>query len=398
MRPFAIVLFADALSAIEVCWSLHNADFAVLAIRKRGTPCPLRTSRFVRTVAVADPNLDLQKSTTEIQEILDGLDVDRPLQDKVLIPLDDTALLVCSSLNIPSSINQASPNAETARVALDKWKQFEIATQCGFNSIETTLINPKTIVSNVSTPCILKPRFAVERDGSQIAKRKFYSCPDQEVLKEVLSETASEEAYISQPFLNGIGEGIFGFATLKETKILSAHQRIRMMNPEGSGSSACKSIEVSAELEKSALEFVRRAKWTGLFMIELIRDSDGKVWFMEFNGRPWGSTALGRRMGLEYPAWHALAALGKELPKIERTKFSPTICRHIGREIIHFLFVIRGPKNASNITWPKAGLSLITLLTPRSNQYWYNFRWSDPLPFFADTLWTIASIVMKRKS
>ena len=49
-------------------------------------------------------------------------------------------------------------------------------------------------------------------------------------------------------------------------------------------------------------------------MIELLRDRDGVAWFMELNGRTWGSLALARRLGLEYPAWAALDALGIAAP------------------------------------------------------------------------------------
>ena len=46
-----------------------------------------------------------------------------------------------------------------------------------------------------------------------------------------------------------------------------------------------------------------------MFMIELLRDRTGKVWFVELNGRPWGSMALSRRQGFEYPAWHVKLAI-----------------------------------------------------------------------------------------
>ena len=35
----------------------------------------------------------------------------------------------------------------------------------------------------------------------------------------------------------------------------------------------------------------------------------GPAWFVELNGRPWGSMALARRQGLEYPAWQVTLAL-----------------------------------------------------------------------------------------
>ena len=43
----------------------------------------------------------------------------------------------------------------------------------------------------------------------------------------------------------------------------------------------------------------------------LLRDGEGTAWFMELNGRAWGSMALARRLGHEYPRWAVQAALGE---------------------------------------------------------------------------------------
>ena len=40
-----------------------------------------------------------------------------------------------------------------------------------------------------------------------------------------------------------------------------------------------------------------------MFMLELLRDAAGTPWFMEVNGRPWGSMALAVRRGFDYPVW-----------------------------------------------------------------------------------------------
>lgn len=76
-----------------------------------------------------------------------------------------------------------------------------------------------------------------------------------------------------------------------------------MMNPHGSGSSACVSFPVAEDLKLAIERFTRATGWLGIFMIEFLRDQSGIPWFVELNGRSWGSMALSRRQGLEYPAW-----------------------------------------------------------------------------------------------
>ena len=37
-------------------------------------------------------------------------------------------------------------------------------------------------------------------------------------------------------------------------------------------------------------------------MTDLLRTEDERLWFVEFNGRAWGSMGLSRRQALKYPA------------------------------------------------------------------------------------------------
>jgi hypothetical protein len=47
-----------------------------------------------------------------------------------------------------------------------------------------------------------------------------------------------------------------------------------MMNPHGSGSSACGSQEVPDHLKDPVAALVRSCDWRGMFMIELLRTED----------------------------------------------------------------------------------------------------------------------------
>ena len=82
-------------------------------------------------------------------------------------------------------------------------------------------------------------------------------------------------------------------------------------------------------------------------MIELLRDQAGNLWFVELNGRPWGSMALSRRQGLEYPAWQARLALEQEFFGWDDYLLRATglVCRNVGRELMHLLFVLKGAKS-----------------------------------------------------
>ena len=203
------------------------------------------------------------------------------------------------------------------------------------------------------------------------------------------------EPLLAQPLLSGVGEGLFGLAGPDGLMALSAHRRIRMMNPQGSGSSACISIAVDPELSRGAERMLSDTNWRGMFMLEFLRASDGTAWFMELNGRAWGSMALARRAGLEYPAW--------ALRRLKDNRFEPTLavsgngraCRHLGRELVHLMMVIRGPKSVGATEWPSRWRTVRDVLRFSRNEHRYNWRPGDRGVFVEDTVRTVANQISR---
>ncbi len=135
-------------------------------------------------------------------------------------------------------------------------------------------------------------------------------------------------------------------------------------------------------------------------MFELLRDEMGQLWFMEFNGRSWGSMALARRVGYEYPAWAASAALGlSEQIHVPASPQNPQriICRHLGRELLHILFVARGAKSEAFEHWPSLWRSLWDVLRISRNDRWYNWRPDDWRVFFSDLRWTLQDVLSRNR-
>lgn len=171
-----------------------------------------------------------------------------------------------------------------------------------------------------------------------------------------------------------------------------------MMNPHGSGSSACISQGLTKDLLVPAERFALQTGWRGLFMIELLRDTQGTVWFMEFNGRPWGSIALARRQGLEYPAWNVQLALNRAWSvQGETALLSNLICRNAGRELLHPLFVLRGPKSAAIKHWPLFWESVVGVARINRQHSLYNWRKDDPGVFVSDCFYTLCDNLFKSR-
>jgi hypothetical protein len=116
---------------------------------------------------------------------------------------------------------------------------------------------------------------------------------------------------------------------------------------------------------------------------------------MEVNGRPWGSMALARRAGFEYPAWAVADALGNAPSEPRIPTNGPIVCRHAGRELVHLLFVLRGPRSTAGAElWPGRVDTIRSLAHVRRRDRWYNLR-RDNLGFFlADTVQTVTGAVV----
>jgi hypothetical protein len=166
-----------------------------------------------------------------------------------------------------------------------------------------------------------------------------------------------------------------------------------MMSPSGSGSSACTPAPIDPQLVEASQSMIRDARWNGIFMIETLRDGQGQPWFVELNGRAWGSMALARRMGFEYPAWAVRAELEPGFQPSPPPTSAPIVCRHLGRELVHLLIVMRGRPSAAFSRWPSRFQALRDVLRIGRRDRWYNLRRGAFRLFAYDTFRTVARAV-----
>jgi hypothetical protein len=397
-----LVGFAEAMSAPEVVWSLVDAGFRVVAFARKGRASALRHSRHVACHEICPPESDLQLSLANLSSLLDSLNSQADGAKLILFPLDDKAVWLCSNLQVSRDWILAGPTGACADLALDKNLQVTCARDAGFNVPKTVLARTSKELFEFSAaaahPIILKAADSVPIYQGKFSSCRKWICANERELQGAIKQWGERVPLIAQTFITGVGEGVFGLATSEGVRAWSGHRRIRMMNPQGSGSSACISREVPADLRSTAESFVKNAGWRGLFMIELLRDASGKLWFVEINGRPWGSMALSRRQGFEYPAWHVELALG------ERTSAGSAlpatgdlVCRNAGREFMHLLFVLRGAKSNALGQWPAFWKTLKDVVHVHRGDGLYNWRREDPKVFFADFYYTVRDNLFKSR-
>ncbi len=392
--------FAEALSAPEVAWSLADSGFEVCSFGRMGRRSALGQSHYTKVLEVTPPEIDARAAVEDVCHIARGTDVSRSGRPGVILPLDDAAVRLFSEVVMPEGWVLAGPKLEGAKLALDKKHQIEAARAAGLMVPNTMVVttSEEALQCSMPFPLILKPADAVSLQDGRLQKGRNWICADRGELEKAVAGWCGKGVFLMQPFLCGTGEGIFGFATAQGIEAWSAHRRLRMMNPHGSGSSACISQPVPEMLKGPVERMVKDSGWRGLFMIELLRDDSGQHWFVEFNGRPWGSMALSRRQGLEYPAWNVNLALDPHwrLPQSSRAA-SIMVCRNLGREIMHLLFVLRGRNSPAIKNWPSFWRSAMGVLSIRMRDSFYNFRRDDLKVFVSDCYYTVRDQVIKPK-
>jgi predicted ATP-grasp superfamily ATP-dependent carboligase len=394
-RATVVVGFAEALSAPEVVWSLVDSGFDVIAFARKGRLSPLRYSRHVACHEICAPESDLQAAISDLQTLLVSLSRAGDGRNRILLPIDDKAVYLCSKVQLDSSWRLAGPIGDSADVALNKNLQVEAALNAGFAVPKTLFVKSADDIFNsgfdLPFPLILKPAQCVPTYQGRLYKCRHWVCANQDELKSAVAQWSERVPLIIQPFIAGSGEGVFGLVASDGIRAWSAHRRLRMMNPQGSGASACISQPVPADIKPKIQALLHAIKWRGLFMIELLRDRSGNLWFVELNGRSWGSMALSRRQGLEYPAWQVRLAIDQQsqIGKMSPSLRTGLICRNVGRELMHVLFVLRGARSKALTNWPSIWRTLAEVLRIQRGDTFYNWRSDDRKVFVADCYYTM---------
>ncbi len=384
--------FAEALPAAEVLFSLRAAGHQVSAFTRAGKTSPALARLLDSTLTIPAPETDVTGAVTALQAHSAGFDA--------VYALDDTALWLANRAfegqDAPLPIHATGAPAV---LALDKRMQVAAAAAAGLDVPQTVVADDLATIQAVDfLPAIVKPALAIQEntDGGLVKGGVHYLLTAAD--REALADPDVTYPALVQPLVAGIGEGVFGFVCADGSITgWSGHERVRMMNPHGSGSSACRSLAPTPALRDKITAMMTAIGWQGPFMVELLRDADGRQWFMEINGRMWGSLALGRRQGFEYPAWAVSQAHDPAFcppPVPEPTE--PIVMRHLGREIMHLIFTLKGPKSAFHKPgWPKFLTSLMGVLKPSRARYFYNYDPANPRYFLRDA-WAVIRGFLRR--
>ncbi|MFO0575940.1 MAG: ATP-grasp domain-containing protein [Polyangia bacterium] len=187
---------------------------------------------------------------------------------------------------------------------------------------------------------------------------------------------------IAQRPIPGHGEGVFLLRHGGQTVLRFVHQRLHEVPYSGGVSSLRRSMHDDL-LVAQAERLLAAIDYSGVAMLEFRRAPDGRAYFLEINGRLWGSLALCLHAGVDFPRALVASALSGEpaAAPIQPPYPDGLRCRNVlPGEIEHVVSLLRAERSRVPLGRKLGALGEFALLsldpTVRHDHLWA----SDPLP------------------
>lgn len=352
-----------------------------------GLFAPAKVSRYCKAA------FDYPVATEDPAAFVDSVaDFARRSQIDLLIPATDWTLGPIS--------RQRSRFAEICRVAMpsqaaldavsDKYRTIRLAESLGISVPRTLLLQSIVdlkIWGDAQFPVVVKDRFSVRwtptsQKGVSGSVAYAYSAVELEKLANQRLQAAGE--VLIQEFVSGVGIGFSFLAAGGKTYLPFQWQRIREVDPRGSGSSAAKSVPLNASLCDISAKLITAAGFEGLAMAEYKLTKDGRFVLMEINGRPWGSIGLPMAAGCDYPRYLIDWCLQGTLPPETIDYRKNILWRRAVAELTHLAALRRGTPANWPKPYPNFWKSLAVMAIPWRPGMRYDDVWlSDLRPGFA---------------
>lgn len=213
-------------------------------------------------------------------------------------------------------VKVAAPHYKTAIKALDKTQTIKIAEEQGIPCPRTFLFENigdlREVAKNFKYPVVIKPKTKVvwikERAITLKVTNKNYAYNFNDLIEKYAKITSQfngfdipPDLFLIQEFVEGDGYGVEVLMYNSELKALFMHKRLREYPISGGASTLRVSVR-NEKLKNYAVDLLKAMGWEGVAMVEFkLDEKSGDVWFIEVNGRFWGSLQLAISSGVDFP-------------------------------------------------------------------------------------------------
>jgi hypothetical protein len=366
-----LVLDGEAPAAVAVVRSLVRAGHrvSVLAASPHSAAAAVRGRRSA--FRVADPTEDPTAWRARVESLAGRFDL--------LLPVTDATVVLADRIPLPEGTVLARPVDGPLDPVLDKIAVLDRARDLGIPVL------PRREVDDLETaplPAVLKPKRsrAFGSFGVRSATARVIGTRE-ELLAAARDLDRDGFGCYAEPWIPGVGRGIFLLLEGGAAVATFAHRRVREAHPLGGPSAVCESVPADRSLLARAETLAADLGVSGPFMAEFRGDGEDQV-LLEVNARYWGSLGLAIDAGVDFPALHVAGLLGAGNPDREiRGPDGWTVGlrrRNLAFDLRHALGVLRGLPEGLDLPFPGIRDTLKRMIVDDSRGLLY--RTDDPAP------------------
>lgn len=191
------------------------------------------------------------------------------------------------------------------RIVANKALSHELALSLGVPVPAQVLVTkPDDLLGlgeRLGWPMILKPRFSVHESEPAVKMRVEWAHTADQLSRLGTLMLQRDKPVVVQKHVRGRGEGVE--VLCKDGRVLVAFQHERVHEPRhGGGSSYRRGVPLDASMLGATRNLMAALRYTGVAMVEYKRDKVSDEWFfVEINGRFWGSLPLAIASGVDFP-------------------------------------------------------------------------------------------------
>jgi protein-tyrosine-phosphatase len=315
----------------------------------------------------------------------------------LILPISEAALLAAVDCRPRLASRVIAPAAESLRYTLSKREATAKALALGLPCAATAFARGE--LAALGAPYIVRTDNRLMPDGSYRKGRNWFVADARE-LKELLDQLDEKgERWMVQEHFVGAGAGAFVLRWGAQTRLDFAHERVHEVPFHGGVSSLRRSVRDPAMLA-AASRLLEGIGYEGVAMVEFRRGRpDQTPYFIEINGRLWGSLALALHAGADFPAQlvdcYAEAGPGRPPPAYSLGVY----CRNVYpgetdyvQSVLAADGPVRGVKPPSKVRTVLGFFALF--FRPRVH---YDYLWlRDPAPWLRQSVRDVAHVAGSR--
>jgi predicted ATP-grasp superfamily ATP-dependent carboligase len=331
LRPEVLLAGASERPGLATARSLSRRGIRFVALADEPRGMVARSRHVRRYLRAPRPDHDPDTFFDAVLGVCAEHDV------RLVMPMDDAALAVCSERRdaLPAGTSLAAASVDAVRNVLDKRLNLETANRLGIPcpaefALED-LDQTADLIDRLGFPMVLKNPGRAAGAASLPHAFKWVIARDERELRTLLDQYGDRDRLpLFQELVEGQVRNLCCFAA--SGAVVAAHEYRSVRRVGWEGNSVLREVTASSpQLVRYAEQLLGELRWDGVAHVGfIVRERDGASWYMETNGRFWGSVEGSIAIGWDFPYWAYRYFTGGELPVPPPTAVGSRTCWHFG--------------------------------------------------------------------